>query len=177
MKSPVRIALVATLSVAIAAGCAGSNNLVTPPSTATVSTADLAPSTTGPPATINLTAAEVVSGLRNAGLPIAAEEVFDESTDPNSQLGRPGQYTSKASFADSRLGGKVDGVEGGGDVEAFDDQDALTRRDEYLRIFAEEPPIGGWYQYTVGNVILRITFDLTPDQAGQYEEALRRLFE
>lgn len=58
------------------------------------------------------TADQVVDGLRAAGLPIGEVQVFDASNDPNSQLGRPGQYTSKASFADTRIGTEVDGVEG-----------------------------------------------------------------
>lgn len=125
---------------------------------------------------MSLTAAQVVDGLRAAGLPIGAVQVFDEITDPNTQLGRPGQYTSKASFADTRIGTEVDGVEGGGDVEAFDDNAAMTSRAEYLETFADQPPIGGWYQYTAGNAILRVPFELTPDQAEQYNTALQALF-
>ncbi|CAN5462894.1 hypothetical protein BH10ACT3_BH10ACT3_05450 [soil metagenome] len=117
-----------------------------------------------------------MDGLRAAGLPIGEVQVFDASNDPNSQLGRPGQYTSKASFADTRIGTEVDGVEGGGDVEAFDDLAALSTRADYLRGFADKPPIGGWYQYTAGNVILRVPFELTPDQAGAYDVALQSLF-
>jgi hypothetical protein len=123
-----------------------------------------------------MTAAQVVDGLRAAGLPIGAVEVYNASNDPNSQLGRPGQYTSKASFVDTRIGTEVDGVDGGGDVEAFDDQAALTSRADYLKAFADKPPLGGWYQYTAGNVILRVPFELTPDQAKQYDAALQGLF-
>lgn len=64
------------------------------------------------------------------------------------QLGRPGQYTSKASFTDTRIGAEPDGFAGGGDVEAFDDPAALTKRADYLSGFADSPPVGGWLTFT-----------------------------
>lgn len=125
---------------------------------------------------VTLIAAQVVEGLRSAGLPIGAVTVFTETTDPNTGLGRPGQYSSKASFADTRIGTEVDGVDGGGDVEAFDDAGSLGERADYLAGFADGQLLGGWYQYTAGNAILRLAFDLTPDQAQEYEIALQNLY-
>ena len=178
-----RSVAVAALIGAVAVGCGGSDKsgssageaAVVKTSTTTVTTTT-SPTTTTIAAPIALTAAQVVDGLRAAGLPIGTVEIYDAGNDPNSQLGRPGQYTSKASFADTRIGTEVDGVEGGGDVEAFDDPAALTKRADYLEGFADQPPIGGWYQYTAGNAILRVPFELTPDQAEQYNAALQSLF-
>jgi hypothetical protein len=170
--------LVAVL-VAVLPGCGGSATTASVETTAstTATTSSTAPSIeTLAPQPTTLTAAQVVEGLRDAGLPIGDVTVFDPSTDPNERLGRPGQYTSKAAFADTRIGTAVDGFEGGGDVEAFDDQEALTARAEYLAGFAGDQLIGGWYQYTVGNAILRVPFALTPDQAAQYDAALQSLF-
>lgn len=184
MRRHARLFATVVLSGVVAIGCGGSADSIesadeaTPTTSSTPapspSTADPMPSTAASPKT--LTAAQVVDGLRSAGLPIGAVEVFDESNDPNERLGRPGQYTSKASFADTRIGADVDGVEGGGDVEAFDDSTAMSARADYLEGFADRPPIGGWYQYTAGNAILRVPFALTPDQAEQYDSALQALF-
>jgi hypothetical protein len=177
-----RLVAVALLVGAVAVGCGGTDDssaspkdaaAVEEPTTSTTTTT----TTTAPPEPTTLTAAEVVERLRDAGLPIGEVQVFDASTDPNERLGRPGQYTSKASFADTRIGTAVDGVDGGGDVEAFDDPDALSERAEYLAGFADQQLIGGWYQYTAGNAILRVPFELTPDQAAQYDAALQSLFE
>jgi len=180
MTSMLRVLAVAALVATFAVGCGGSDETDSAASdsaaaSSTTTAAPEAPTTTAAPK--SLTAAEVVEGLRAAGLPVGAVTVYDASTDPNEQLGRPGQYTSKASFADTRIGTVVDGVGGGGDVEAFDDQAALTKRADYLEIGANSPPIGGWYQYTAGNVILRVSFTLTPDQAAPYDAALQALFQ
>lgn len=179
-----RVLAVAALVGTFAVGCGGSDETdsaadtsAATSSTTTTEAPTTTTSTTTTAAPRTLTAAEVVEGLRAAGLPIGAVTVFDASTDPNEQLGRPGQYTSKASFADTRIGTEPDAFSGGGDVEAFDDPAALTKRAEYLSGFADSPPIGGWYQYTAGNVILRVSFTLTPDQAAQYDAALQALFQ
>jgi hypothetical protein len=178
MASMLRVLAFAALVAAFAVGCGGSDETDSAAGTSAVTsstTTTEAPTTTAAPKA--LTAAEVIEGLRAAGLPVGAVTVFDASTDPNEQLGRPGQYTSKANFADTRIGTEPDGFSGGGDVEAFDDPAALTRRADYLKAFADSPPIGGWYQYTAGNVILRVSFTLTPDQAAPYDAALQALFQ
>jgi len=181
MKKALAQVAAAVLFSTAAVGCGGSEK-ASPTTTKndSITTTTLAPTTSIPPTTaaqIQLTAAQVVEGLRAAGLPIGAVEVFDEATDPNQKLGRPGQYVSKASFADARIGTEVDGVDGGGDVESFDEAEALTSRADYLKELAEQPLIGGWYQYTAGNVILRIPFALTPDQAEEYNTVLQGLFQ
>jgi hypothetical protein len=125
----------------------------------------------------DLTAAEVVAGLEAAGLPIEDVTVYDESSDPNELLGRPGQYTGKAGFRDGRLPEDLDPTETVvGDVETFADGDALDDRADYLAGFAENTFLGGWYQFEAGNAILRVTFELTPDQADEYEAALEGLY-
>ena len=45
----------------------------------------------------------VVERLQAAGLTIGKVIVYTEETDPNDLLGRPGQYTSKAAFTDTRV--------------------------------------------------------------------------
>jgi hypothetical protein len=130
----------------------------------------------------NPTAAEIVEELAGAGLPIEDVTIYDESTDPNELLGRPGQYTSKAGFSDARIGPDEFGDEPDPteqiviDVEAFDSDEARDNRADYLDGFADNSLLGGWYQYVEGNAILRVTFDLTPDQAADYEDAFGAIF-
>src|SRR5665647_137930 len=50
-----------------------------------------------------LTAAEVLDGLKSAGLPIGNAVEYTAETDTNKLLGRPGQYTGKANFEDTRI--------------------------------------------------------------------------
>ena len=180
MKKVVCVLLVLSGLGGIATACSGSDESGSAdPSTTVATTASTTvptTTTTTTTAPIVLTAAQVVEGLRSAGLPVGAVTVFTETTDPNTRLGRPGQYSSKASFADTRIGTEVDGVEGGGDVEAFDDAGSLSERADYLAGFADGQLLGGWYQYTAGNAILRLAFDLTPDQAKEYETALQNLY-
>lgn len=178
--------LTAALAVAmvVGAGCttsddsdAASPTTTEAPAASTTSSSADTTTTTVPPAT----AEDVVTVLRDAGLPIGEVIVWDAATDPNGLLGRPGQYTGKVTFTDTRLapapvGAEAIDVDVGGDIEVFDDPEAQAARVEYLAGFADNPgPIGGWYQYEVGNAVVRISFDLTPDQAAEYESALQAL--
>ena len=175
-KALYALALAALVAVATA-GCGSSDSESTSKKDAEVATTTTAaPTTTTTAAPKNKTAAQVVDGLRAAGLPVGAVEVYDSSNDPNELLGRPGQYTGKASFADTRIGTEVNGVDGGGDVETFDDEASLTKRFEYLGLVADKPPLGGWYQYKAGNAILRVPYALTPEQAKEYEAAFQVQF-
>lgn len=178
MKKTLYALALAGLVAVAAAGCGGSDSASSSERDAAVATTTTtaAPTTTTTAAPKNKTAAQVVDGLRAAGLPIGAVEVYDSSNDPNELLGRPGQYTGKASFADTRIGTEVNGVDGGGDVETFGDEASLTKRFEYLSLVADKPPLGGWYQYKAGNAILRVPFALTPEQAQQYDAAFQELF-
>ena len=177
MKKTLSALAVAGLVAVAAAGCGGSDSAGSSKKDAAVATTTTtAPTTTTTAAPKTKTAAQVVDGLRAAGLPIGAVEVYDSSNDPNTLLGRPGQYTGKSSFADTRVGTEVNGVDGGGDVETFDDEATLTKRFDYLKAFADKPPLGGWYQYKAGNAILRVPFALTPEQAKQYDAAFQAQF-
>ncbi|MGH3355692.1 MAG: hypothetical protein ACRDOJ_07310 [Nocardioidaceae bacterium] len=103
--------------------------------------------------------------------------VFTAETDPNSLLGRPGGYTSKASFTDSRvpvdevIGAQEGAVEYGGSVEIFDSERAAQQRKQYIDAFASIP-LAVEYSYVSGPVLLRVSRALTPGQAAEYERAL-----
>ena len=57
---------------------------------------------------VALTEDAIVDALSASDLPITNLEVFDAETDPNSLLGRPGQYTVKVSWEDGRLTDSLD---------------------------------------------------------------------
>lgn len=170
------------VALVVVVGCGGDDDAATTTAaddattTTTETTTTSESTTTTEAAPAELTSEQIVEGLRAAGLPIGAVQVYDASNDPNELLGRPGQYIGKASFADTRVGTEVDGVEGGGDVEVFDDPAAQSQRVDYLETFADQPPIGGWYQYNTGNAVLRVSFSLTPEQADEYRAAFEALY-
>ncbi|MGW4560862.1 hypothetical protein ACWEN3_00185 [Streptomyces sp. NPDC004561] len=97
--------------------------------------------------------------------------------DPNHLLGRPGQYTSKITFEDTRIpAGKVTGthkgdVERGGSIEAFATSTDAQTRAKYVEAVTESMPALAEYDYVHGNVLVRVSHDLTPRQAAGYRTA------
>ncbi len=126
--------------------------------------------TTGTPS-----AKQVVFRLKAAGLPIGAFRVYNEKTDGNHLLGRPGQYTSKVNFRDKRVSPSGDfDVTGGGAVEVFASKADAKRRYEYVAAIAKSP-LFSEYDYLEGKALLRLSHILTPTQAKKYEAIFRRL--
>lgn len=107
--------------------------------------------------------------------------VFTESNDPNKLLGRPGQYTSKVAFADSRIAAAdVEGLkEGdtarGGGIEVFETAEQAEKRAEYIERVTEGIPMLAEYHYVNGNVLVRVSHYLSPSQAADYEKATASL--
>lgn len=135
------------------------------------------PETTAAPAPT--TAADVLANLTDAGLPIGTSVVWTPDTDPNKLLGRPGNYINKATWIDERVASECPDGEPdwacGGDIELFDDPQALTTRFDYLGTFASNFP-GGYYMWRTDTAIVRVGFALTPDDAAGYEAQLRAMF-
>jgi hypothetical protein len=106
-----------------------------------------------------------------------ADNRLTASTDPNNLLGRPGGYTSKADWTDSRSKPKLDDeVQRGGSVEVYDDPAAAEERAKYIADTLKAAKIFGTeYHYLNGGVLLRVSGALTPDQAAEYEAALKTL--
>ncbi len=111
--------------------------------------------------------------LSDSNIPIKDFRVFNAETDPNSLLGRPGRYIEKASWLDSR----VDPEKTSSDctVEAFKDLADLQERMKHLDQVYGAIPITKAYVFTHKNLILRVPFDLTPDQADAYKKVLESL--
>ena len=76
-----------------------------------------------------MTAQQAVAALGESIPELKLVQVYTAANDPNHLLGRPGGYTSKAAFSDSRVspadveGLDKDAIERGGSVEVFKTQE------------------------------------------------------
>jgi hypothetical protein len=117
---------------------------------------------------------QVINALRRAGLPIGRVKYFTAENDVNKLLGRPGQYTGKANFRDTRVrSGAGFDVENGGSVETFANKREATSRYRYVDAITKSSSLLVEYHYLEGTVFLRLSSDLTPRQAKEYERAFR----
>lgn len=119
-------------------------------------------------------AEQVIDTLIDADIDLLDWTIFDAETDPNHLLGRPGQYISKASFWDSRIGDPEDGPEAG-TVEVFRNEKNLLSRMRYVEEIGQRMPMFLQYQFRRGLVLLRLNKRFTPIAAKEYERALERL--
>ena len=129
------------------------------------------------PAQVPMTADAFLAALTAAGLPVGPTVTYTEETDPNDNLGRPGQYTAKVAWVDSRVdcpGGEPD-TTCGGTAEFFTEDDDRDKRYDYLGGFADSPPIGGYYMWRMPGAVVRVGYELTPTQAEEYAAALEAM--
>ena len=118
----------------------------------------------------SMTAEQVVSELQRGSLPIDGIIVYDENTDENGLLGRPNQYISKVNFADTRLEQFDPASPNGGTIEVFTSASDLNRRKAHNEMVMEKYPIFTEYLFVHGKYIMRLSKDLSPEQAKEYEE-------
>lgn len=103
------------------------------------------------------------------------------ANDPNHLLGRPGQYTSKVTFADSRIkasdvsGTSKGDVDRGGAIEVFATARDAEARAKYIEAIVKAMPIVSEYDYAHGTVLVRVSHYLTPAQAAGYKSAASKL--
>jgi hypothetical protein len=130
----------------------------------------------GQPTDQPATAEAVVAALKASGLPVGEVVVYTAETDPNKLLGRPGGYAGKAAFRDTRITstGEIK-VDSGGDVEMFTSEAGAKARADYVLGVVKVLPLVSQYVYHSGPVVLRLSRELTPDQAAAYETALKAL--
>lgn len=102
--------------------------------------------------------------------------VFTAANDPNSLLGRPHQYTSKATWVDTSLPPPSDptDISAGGSVETFSSAADLQSRSAYVANIAKTPIFAEYdYASAAGLVFLRLSGKLTPDQGSAYVTAAK----
>jgi hypothetical protein len=122
-------------------------------------------------------AAGVVGWLKQQQVPVTVTKAYDENTDPNHRLGRPGGYTSKAAFQDARVPADefvtdVDDSDRGGSVEVFRSRSAAVDRARYVQTILKAFGHGSEYDYVVNGALVRVTGTVTPSQAASYQQAL-----
>ena len=118
----------------------------------------------------NMTAEQLVTKMQEAGLPIDGVIVYDEKTDPNKLLGRPNQYPSKTNFADTRLDQTDPENPNGGTIEVFNNSSDLEKRKKHNEMVMEQYPVFTEYLFVHDNYIIRLSYDLTKDQAEEYKK-------
>ena len=161
-------------------GCGGGDDEATGGATATNQPTE---SSAAPAPSKSVTAAAVLHGLKAAVPTITRTIVYTAENDPNSRLGRPGQYTSKAGFHDSRVPAREVEFESepfavrrGGDIEVFPDEGGAKDRAAYIDGIVNKsggiPGIQPEYIYRRGRVLLRVSGALSPTIATEYEKAL-----
>ena len=119
----------------------------------------------------DMTAEQMIVKMQADKLPINNYIVFDETTDLNKLLGRPNQYISKVNFADSRLEQEEGTDPNGGSIETFKNSGDLNIRKDHLDNVAKNMPVFTQYIFVNGNYLLRLSSDLTPEQAEEYKKA------
>jgi hypothetical protein len=169
-----------TLTLAITAACltlAACSSSQATSSSDQASTAPNANSAVATPAQPTaLTAAQIMAKLTTA-VPSAKQTIaYTAATDPNSLLGRPGQYVGDIHFSDARVPkNKTEfstpgDVEFGGAVETFATvQDAQNRATYVEKVTQALGSIAGEYDFQHGHVLIRVSRFLTPDQVAAYK--------
>lgn len=116
-----------------------------------------------------------LDALRAAGLPVGDYIQYDERTDPNALLGRPGGYLAKINFHDQRVKDKDTlnnyDMDGGGTVEIFASERDAKARFDYISPLSTTP-LFGQYVYYRGKVVLRVSHHLIPSEAAEYNNVL-----
>lgn len=94
----------------------------------------------------------------------AAVTEYTAENDPNGLLGKSNGYTEAANVKWAECDG-LD-VSCGATVEVWKDKDAAKQRAEYIQnILGGAPALGSEWTYVDGSTVLRITGDLTEEQA------------
>jgi len=128
-----------------------------------------------------LTAEQVAIRLLDAKVPLRTTVVYDASNDPNQLLGKPGGYTSKIAFVDTRTHVSPasvttkDPVAQGGSIEVFADPAAASSRVQQLRAVSSSSQLLQEFDYQQGGVVVRVSKYLSEAQAKGYQDALAAL--
>lgn len=129
-----------------------------------------------------LTAENIVEEMKKKNENIGRILVFNEETDFNSLLGRPGQYASKATFEDVRIEqtnkeldpeffSELEREEPiGGTLEVFNNEKDMKKRKDYIDSFTSSMSMIAEYSYGKDRFLLRLDKGITPSQAEEYEK-------
>ena len=122
------------------------------------------------------TAQEAAEAIKAAVPEITQLAALTETNDGNGMLGRPNGYSAAVVLIDPRSKGLCNhaepGVDCGAAIEQWPDRAAAQRRADYLQqIHAAAPMFGSEWTTVNGELLLRVTGELTPTVAKSYERA------
>lgn len=138
-----------------------------------------ADSSTAAPAPAAATADQVIGTLAAKIPTVKLVKTYTAEDDRNHLLGRPNGYTSRSAFSDSRVpadqlnGVAPDDTDRGGSVEVFPDEAGAKGRADYIQAVTKSFPAAAEYDYVAGPVLVRVSHLLTPDQAKEYQAAVK----
>ena len=118
--------------------------------------------------------AESVTALIAAAVDVTTVPITEDN-DPNNLLGRPNGYVAAIVIKDSRLADCGDdvGVDCGATVEEWPDAEAAKTRADYIAALQKDSPmLGSEYHYLDGPVLVRVSGELKPSEAKEYETAV-----
>jgi DNA-binding MarR family transcriptional regulator len=123
----------------------------------------------------SLNSKEIVAKFKESGIPIGKIIEYTAETDSNKLLGRPNQYVEKVNWADSRIEQiSADDVTGG-TIEIFANELDCKKRKEYIEQVTSGNAMFAQYIFQKKNVLLRLEYDLTPEQADQYKSVFNKV--
>lgn len=129
----------------------------------------------------NLTAEEIANKIKEKNSNVGRIVVYDEKTDINELLGRPNQYTSKATFEDLRIEQINKNLDKeyfseeeinepiGGTIEVFKNEKDMKKRKKYIEEITSSISVFAEYSYGEKVYLLRLNNSLTPSQAEEYK--------
>ena len=130
-----------------------------------------------PEASAVVASAESVAALIAASVPRLELVAINEDNDPNELLGkRPNGYVAAVVLKDSRISDCGDdlGVDCGASIEEWPDADGAKARAKYIADLQKDSPmLGSEYHYIEGSVLVRVSGELKPSEAAEYEAALK----
>ena len=136
-----------------------------------------------------LTAENIIKEMKKKNENIGKILVFNEETDFNSLLGRPGQYTSKATFEDIRIEQTNKNLDPeffselereepiGGTIEVFNNEKDMKKRKDYIDALTSSMSMIAEYSYGKDKFLLRLDNEIMPSQAEEYEKIFYEIIE
>lgn len=123
---------------------------------------------------------DIITQFKADGLPVGVVLEHTAETDPNHKLGRPNEYIASAKFEDKNVEQikqtppEIE-VPEGGIIEIFNNPQDLEVRKKYIESVFESMPMLKQYMIAKGNVLLRLEYKITPENAKKYELSLEKV--
>lgn len=113
-------------------------------------------------------ASDRATGIKTSVSAVTKTVTLTEDSDPNELLGRPNGYEAATVLYDSRAECDELGVDCGATLETWPNADAAQERADYIDSLGA---IANEYDYVDGPYVLRVTGELKPSEAAEYEAA------